>query len=51
MRKFSKLVEPEKRRQIILLSKLNRSKSFNWTPKEKNTIDNLWTNPDQPKKR
>ena len=48
LRKFNKLLEPFKKREIKLLSHLKRSNSFNWTPAEKPTIHNLYQDPDKP---
>ena len=47
LRKFTKLLEPHKRREIAMLSKMKRSNSFVWEPLEKATIENLWSDPNK----
>ena len=42
MRLMNKLIEPKKRREIVLLSTVRRSNSAVWKPKEIRTIHNLW---------
>ena len=48
LRKFNKLLEPYKKRNVTLLSQIKRSNSFVWTPVEKPTIENLWEDPTRP---
>ena len=48
LRKFNQLLEPHKKREIAMLSTLKRSNSYAWSPAEKPTIDNLWTEPKKP---
>ena len=45
LRQINRIFEPNKKRELQLLSVLKRSPSFNWSPEAKLTIDNLWEDP------
>lgn len=41
--KLESLLEPKKARQVVCMSTMKRSRSWEWATREKPTLDNLYT--------